>query len=90
LIAALAMVSLMVPFSVAGAASPPVPSFGVANVDGDSGEWNLANDFFADLLGQTAHTLNLVTAKLYLRYDCSSSTLYILVLAHDVWVRLPW
>jgi uncharacterized repeat protein (TIGR01451 family) len=63
-------------------AAPPQPSAGVANVDGNPGEWNLAADFFADLrLGSNA--TNPVLAKLYLRYDCTERTLYALVLAEQ-------
>jgi hypothetical protein len=61
-------------------AAPPVPSSGVATVDGNYGEWNLANDFFANMVeaGKDDGTL---LSKLYLRYDCATETVYALVLA---------
>ncbi|TEU18840.1 MAG: hypothetical protein E3J21_05110 [Anaerolineales bacterium] len=58
--------------------TPPV-------IDGDPGEWYLAEDgsgdFFADMIragGQGDQTD--VESKLYLRYDCSTNTLFALVL----------
>jgi hypothetical protein len=65
-----------------GAASPPVPSSGSATVDGKTGDWNLAADHFADMT-DTGIADGPVMAKLYLRYDCASETLFALVLGVD-------
>lgn len=66
------------------AATPPQPTYGAANVDGDISEWNLAEDgsgdFFAYMY-RSANSNKKVESKLYLRYDCSTNTLYALVLA---------
>lgn len=61
------------------AASPPEPAYGTANVDGSTGEWYLEADFFANMYraGKPDKPLE---SKLYLRYDCSTKTLYALVL----------
>jgi uncharacterized repeat protein (TIGR01451 family) len=65
------------------AASYPYPTYGTATVDGAYGEWNLAEDgtgdFFANMY-RSADSTKDVLSKLYLRYDCSSKTLYALVL----------
>ena len=68
------------------AANPPEPTYAWATVDGNPGEWNLAEDgtgdFFANMIragGQGGQTK--VESKVYLRYDCSTGTLYALVLA---------
>jgi hypothetical protein len=62
------------------AANPPHPTYLTANVNGDTSEWNLTNDWFADMY-RAADPDKEVESKLYLRYDCSSGTLYALVLA---------
>jgi hypothetical protein len=86
------------------AASPPEPTYGTAVVDGDYSEWDTDCgdgfcDFFADMY-QGADPDKDVLSKLYVRYDCSTGTLYALVLAepyvdieawqpgdeHSVWV----
>lgn len=61
------------------AAFAPQPIYAVANVDGNSGEWNLATDYFADMYIAGDPTRQ-VESKLYLRYHCNSGTLYALVL----------
>lgn len=65
------------------AATPPQPTYGTAIVDGDSSEWNLAEDgsgdFFANM-HRAAKSEKKVESKLYLRYDCETNTLYALVL----------
>lgn len=76
--------TLLIPLTIefAHAADPPVPTYGAATVDGNTSEWDLNTDFFADMIkaaglgGQTD-----VLSKLYLRYDCSTGVLYALVLA---------
>ncbi|MBM4467883.1 MAG: hypothetical protein FJ014_20430 [Chloroflexi bacterium] len=64
------------------AATPPEPIYGTADVDGDYGEWNLSNDFFANMY-QGGDPNKDILSKLYLRYDCSTETLYALVRAED-------
>jgi hypothetical protein len=59
-------------------AEPPYPRQGVRVVDGNIDDWNLSKDFFAYMYraGKAEKT---VESWLYLRYDCRTSTLYILV-----------
>jgi hypothetical protein len=63
-------------------ATPPEPTYGSATVDGDYSEWDLNNDFFADMY-RAGDPNKTVESKLYLRYDCQTQTLYALVLAVD-------
>lgn len=60
-------------------AAPPNPVIAPATIDGNMGEWNTTTDFFANmyLAGDSTRT---VEAYLYLRYQCTSNTLYALVL----------
>ena len=58
----------------------PNPSFGTATVDGNSGEWNLVNDLFANMY-QAGRNSKANLTDVYLRYDCSTNTMYVLVLA---------
>lgn len=62
-------------------AAAPYTSIGTAVVDGNSGEWNLANDFFANMtragIVDANHPLE---SKAYLRYDPGAQILYVLVL----------
>src|SRR5512134_3736217 len=78
--AALAVILATIPAATVWAASPPEPTYGVADVDGNSGEWDLAGDFFADLYRAGRPTKD-VLARLYVRYECATSTLFALVLA---------
>ena len=61
----------------ATASAAPAPSSGSAVVDGNAAEWNTTTDFFSNMIraggngGQTE-----VESKLYLRYDCATTTLY--------------
>jgi hypothetical protein len=80
-VAALLALSVLGPAAVA-AGSPPVPSSGSVTVDGSSSDWSLAADHFADLT-DSGNATKPVVAKLYLRYDCGSGTLYALVLGVD-------
>jgi hypothetical protein len=73
----LLLTALIAPTTFAAA---PNPSAGSATVDGDISDWSLGDDFFADMTdGGNPDTP--VRAKLYLRYDCESETLFALVLA---------
>ncbi len=60
-------------------AAPPAPTYGVATVDGNAGEWNLTTDYFADLY-LAGDPSRAVEGHVYLRYQCQTSTLYVLVL----------
>jgi len=71
---------LLLPFGqMIEAASPPQPTYGTAVVDGDISEWNLTNDFFANMY-RAGNPSKQLEAKAYLRYDCDKHTLYVLVL----------
>ena len=70
------LTALVVPATLAAA---PNPSPGSVTVDGDTGDWSLGADFFADMT-DAGNPDRPVRAKLYLRYDCDSETLYALVL----------
>ena len=91
-----AILVVMVPGVMALTSSaPPVPAYiqnlsEVITVDGNPlpansyGEWDLTNDFFANMYNSANPDLNFSgydeLSKLYLRYDCSDGTLYALVL----------
>lgn len=68
-------------------AAAPEPNYGTATVDGNPGEWDTilpSDDFFADMIkagGQGGQTT--VLGHLFLRYDLSTNTLYVLVLTAD-------
>jgi hypothetical protein len=79
--AALLAMSVVGPAGV-GAASPPTPTHGSATVDGATGDWDLGADKFADMT-DAGNAAKPVVARLYLRYDCDTSTLYALVLGVD-------
>jgi hypothetical protein len=76
--AALIALSFAGPAAV-GAASPPSPTYGAATVDGATGDWALGADVFADMT-DAGNPAKPVVGHLYLRYDCTSGTLYALVL----------
>jgi hypothetical protein len=65
-------------------AAAPYTSIGKAEVDGKYGEWNLANDFFADMTraGKTGPD-HPIESKAYLRYDPTTQIMYVLVLAEQ-------
>src|SRR5437773_438887 len=64
------------------AATPPTPTYGTAVVNGNPSEWALTNDFLAPMYTAGAPSKPAL-ANGYLRYDCASQTLYVLVLQHD-------
>ncbi|MGQ9600086.1 MAG: hypothetical protein ACUVWZ_11800 [Anaerolineae bacterium] len=81
----LAALLLFVPPAFVSAANPiieayPNPTYVRAFVDGDPSEWDLTNDFFANMY-LAANPAKPVLSKLYVRYDCRAGTLYVLVLA---------
>ncbi len=62
------------------AAAPPTVALGYAVVDGFySTDWDLATDFFADMY-RAGDPSKQLESKLYLKYDCLSATMYVLVL----------
>ena len=61
------------------AATTVAPSRGTAVVDGQYAEWNLARDFFTDMY-RAGDPTKAVESKCYLRYDCATNTMYVLVL----------
>jgi hypothetical protein len=63
-------------------AIPPEPTYGSATVDGHYSEWDLTNDFFAQMY-RAGDPNKQVESTLYLRYDCKTHTLYALVLAEE-------
>jgi uncharacterized repeat protein (TIGR01451 family) len=82
------MVSLAVMSSLAfvPAANANEPTYGSATVDGYTSEWNLTTDLFSKMCeaGRIDHSTGNCTkdhlSNLYLRYDCSTNTMYALVL----------
>jgi hypothetical protein len=48
-------------------------------VDGQYGEWNLTDDFFANMY-RAGYPSKQLESMFYLRYDCRTNTLYALVL----------
>jgi hypothetical protein len=73
------LTSLLLLIASAAPAAPPNPTYGTANVDGNSGEWNLVQDFFT-LMYRAGDPAKPVESKAYLRYDCATRTMYVLVL----------
>lgn len=83
-------------FTLSLAANPPEPTYGTAVVDGDISEWDLTNDYFAPM-GEGFDPVVKHATDLYLRYDCSTQTLYELVVTlegytldadGDIWIAL--
>lgn len=75
--ALLLFMAVVAPVTVSSA--PPQPTYAIADVDGNAGEWNLTTDFFAEMRrGQG--TNGPLQSRLYLRYHCNTQTLYALVL----------
>lgn len=78
-VALLVFVGLGLSYIPIAEAAAPNPSLGAATVDGNPGEWDLINDFFADMY-RAGDPTKKVESKLYLRYDCATNTMYALVL----------
>ena len=70
---------LIVAAALPAVAAPPNPTYGTANVDGNSGEWNLVTDFFS-LMYRAGNPHKPVESRAYLRYNCGTGTMYVLVL----------
>src|SRR5262249_53948116 len=69
-------VALPPPAAATAMAVPPAPTYGTANVDGNTGEWDLVNDFFS-LMYRAGDPSKPVESRAYLRYDCSTQTMYV-------------
>ncbi|NQT71745.1 MAG: hypothetical protein HQ553_03120 [Chloroflexi bacterium] len=82
LILVLMLASLLIPSLALATAPTPAPADGSEVVDGNSVEWDLSTDFFADMY-RAGDPLKPLESKLYLRYDCATSTMYVLVLTVD-------
>jgi hypothetical protein len=83
-------------YSLSLAANPPEPTYGTAVVDGDISEWDLTDDYFA-AMGEGFDPITKHASDLYLRYDCSTQTLFELVTTlegytldenGDVWIAI--
>lgn len=78
LTAIMGIVALMVAATVLASEQP---TYDVATVDGDYGEWNLNEDFFAYMY-RAGNPDKPVESSLYLRYDCETKVMFGLVLAN--------
>jgi hypothetical protein len=66
---------------LAGIVSAKQPAYGLGTMDGwPYEEWNLATDFWGDMTNPLTHA---VEAKAYVRYDCDTNTVYLLVIDED-------
>jgi hypothetical protein len=96
-----AIITLLLLFTLPsiGLAAYPYPTIGTATVDGAYGEWDLTDDFFANMYrAGKDDAQHPVESKLYLRYDPPTETLYLLVLtepgvlglklADDAWAAI--
>ena len=59
--------------------APPLPCHGTAIVNGDPGEWILAIDYFSAMY-RAGKITKPVESRAHLRYECTSHTLFVLVL----------
>lgn len=91
---AAALLALAAPAAFADKTIPTL--YSAATVDGNIGEWNLAQDFFANMYRAGNPTKEL-EAKAYARYDCVEEVMYILVLTQpgvpllvdgDAWIAI--
>ena len=58
------------------------PFYGYAVVDGETGDWSLTEDIFAEMY-EGGNLEKEILSKVYLRYDCYTETMYTLVVAED-------
>jgi hypothetical protein len=79
------LVLLVGQYTLSLAANPPEPTYGTAVVDGDISEWDLTDDYFT-AMGEGFDPVTKYASDLYLRYDCSTQTLYELVTAVDGYI----
>lgn len=84
LMSALTLIMLCALFiSPLASAEAPYPTYAEATVDGNTSEWNLSEDFFANMYRAAKEDLgnkpSPIESKLYVRYDIDSATVYLLV-----------
>lgn len=89
--------ALLVLATIPAFADKTVPTlYSAATVDGNIGEWNLAQDFFANMY-RAGDPSKKLEAKAYARYDCLEEVMYILVLTEpgvpllvdgDAWIAI--
>ncbi len=86
LVLALVVSSVLLLLSGASSASvmtqPRYASPAGITVDGNTGDWDVSLDFFADMY-RAGDATKKVESKLYLRYDCNTHTMYALVLTDN-------
>ena len=75
----LVVIVLVTSFGIVYATAPYPTTPATATVDGDPSEWEPTEDFFANMYRAFNETKQL-ESKLYLRYDPTTETLYVLVL----------
>jgi len=79
----MALTITMVAVISSASAAAPEPNYGSGiTVDGSYSDWDLTNDYFADMYEAGDSTKN-VTSQLYLRYNCTEKVMYALVLEKD-------
>ena len=61
-------------------AAGPEPTYGTAVVDGDISEWDLVEDHFSEMY-VAGNPTKPVIGDTYLRYDCETSSLFVLALS---------
>jgi hypothetical protein len=74
-----AKIAIMLAMIVLLPATTALANLGVATVDGDISDWNLASDYFASMY-RAGDSTKEHESDLYLRYDCDNQILYVLVL----------
>jgi hypothetical protein len=75
------LICIVIIAMLTGTASAKIPAAGVGNMDGwPYDEWNLATDFWGDMTNPVTGD---VEAKAYVRYDCDTNTVYLLVIDED-------
>ena len=75
-------------------AAGPEPTYGTAVVDGDISEWDLVEDHFSEMY-VAGNPTKPVVGNTYLRYDCETSSLFVLALSTgdfdglgEAWVKI--
>ena len=77
---AIGLIALLAPALAASAATPPQPTYGSANVDGNVWEWS-SNDVWGTLLSNNPNDVPRQFGTVSLRYDCGKGVLYAYVKA---------
>jgi hypothetical protein len=75
------LICIVIIAMLTGVVSAKVPAYGKGDMDGyPYPEWNLATDFWGDMTNPLTRDIE---AKAYVRYDCDTNTLYLLVIDED-------